>query len=166
MEHAQPLWAAVSAPHHSHSKELLPDIQPQSQISFPLGTDVYWKTGRTRTAGALLLARTSCPADTQWDEMLSLPRELLECEIKEQKSANSLCGNRGSKHTPQGVNVDNRCFAKLQVNQPKATSQHSHPCALGVREERGCPRTQCWQGAALQLHCNGAFVCCAEDLRP
>jgi len=26
----QPLWAAVSAPHHSHSKELPPDIQPQS----------------------------------------------------------------------------------------------------------------------------------------
>jgi len=32
MGHPQPLWAAVPAPHHSHSKELLPDIQPQSSL--------------------------------------------------------------------------------------------------------------------------------------
>ena len=28
--HPQPLWTAVPAPHHSHSKELPPDIQPKS----------------------------------------------------------------------------------------------------------------------------------------
>ena len=30
--HPQPLWAAVPAPHHSHSKELPPDIQPKSSL--------------------------------------------------------------------------------------------------------------------------------------
>jgi len=30
--HPQPLWAAVPAPHHSHSKELPPDIQPKSAL--------------------------------------------------------------------------------------------------------------------------------------
>jgi len=32
MGHPQPLWAAVPAPHHSHRKELPPDIQPQSSL--------------------------------------------------------------------------------------------------------------------------------------
>jgi len=31
--HPQPLWAPVPAPHHSHSKELPPDIQPKSSFS-------------------------------------------------------------------------------------------------------------------------------------
>ena len=35
--HPQPLWAAVPAAHHSHSKELPPDIQPKSS-SFNLKT--------------------------------------------------------------------------------------------------------------------------------
>ena len=30
--HPQPVWAAVPAPHHSHRKELPPDIQPQSSL--------------------------------------------------------------------------------------------------------------------------------------
>jgi len=30
--HPQPLWAAVPTPHHSHSKELPPDIQPKSSL--------------------------------------------------------------------------------------------------------------------------------------
>ena len=28
----QPLWAAVPAPHHSHRKELPPDIQPKPSL--------------------------------------------------------------------------------------------------------------------------------------
>jgi len=32
MGHPQPLWAAVPAPHHTHSKELPPDIQPKSSL--------------------------------------------------------------------------------------------------------------------------------------
>ena len=32
MGHPQPLWAAVSAPHHSHSKELPSGIQPESSL--------------------------------------------------------------------------------------------------------------------------------------
>jgi len=32
MEHPQPLWAAVPSPHHSHSIELSPEIQPKSSL--------------------------------------------------------------------------------------------------------------------------------------
>jgi len=44
--HPQPLWAAVPAPHHSHSKALPPDIQPKSsllqlQTIFPCPAVIY-----------------------------------------------------------------------------------------------------------------------------
>ena len=46
MGHSQPLWAAVPAPHHSHSKELPPDIQTkasllQLQTSSPCPAVIY-----------------------------------------------------------------------------------------------------------------------------